>query len=146
VIRNTRQRDAIRHALDDTRSQGFIGAQQLYSNLRATGMKISLSTVYRGLHELAVAGEADTVQNEGESLFRVCAPGARHHHLVCRSCGKTVEVEGDEVERWVERVTRENGYAQASHVVDLFGYCPTCTNSALVGRSCDDIGGSRHAN
>ncbi|MBG6056448.1 Fur family ferric uptake transcriptional regulator [Salinibacterium sp. CAN_S4] len=126
MIRNTRQRDAIRKALDESSRAGFAGAQHIYLNLRAAGLKISLSTVYRGLHELALEGELDTLQNESEVLFRVCTPGPRHHHLVCRDCGKTVEVEGEDVAQWVQRTAAEYGYAQIRDVIDIFGQCKAC--------------------
>jgi Fur family ferric uptake transcriptional regulator len=46
-----------------------------------------------------------------------------HHHLVCRVCGRSVAVEGPEVERWAETVAAAAGYTQISHTVELFGLC-----------------------
>ena len=46
-----------------------------------------------------------------------------HHHLVCRECGRSVEVEGPEVEQWAERVAAAAGYTDISHTVELFGLC-----------------------
>ena len=123
--RNTWQREAVREALG-TR-EGFVSAQSLHSALRDGGSSIGLATVYRALADLAVEGEADSLQQEGESLYRACTPGTHHHHLICRNCGAAVEITADPVEQWAASVAAEHGYTQARHVVDIFGLCPKCT-------------------
>lgn len=126
--RNTWQREAVREALGT--NEGFVSAQRLHSALRSTGSPIGLATVYRALADLAVEGEADSLQSqEGESLYRACTPGQHHHHLICRNCGLTVEIEADAVEAWAHRVAAENGFTQPSHVVDVFGLCSDCGKS-----------------
>jgi len=127
--RNTWQREAVREALDGT--EGFISAQGLHSTLRDTGSPIGLATVYRALADLAVEGEADSLQSpEGESLYRACSSTGHHHHLICRNCGLTVEIGADAVEEWARRVAAEHGFTQAQHVVDVFGLCARCTMEA----------------
>ena len=123
--RNTWQREAVREALGS--NEGFVSAQSLHSNLRDSGSSIGLATVYRALADLAVEGEADSLQSEGESLYRACTPGQHHHHLICRNCGLTVEIEADAVEAWAHKVAADNGFTQASHVVDVFGLCAACS-------------------
>ena len=123
--RNTWQREAVREALGT--SDAFVSAQSLHSNLHAAGSPIGLATVYRALADLASEGEADSLQQEGESLFRACTPGSHHHHLICRSCGKTVEISADPVEQWAREVATANGFTQPEHVVDVFGYCADCS-------------------
>ena len=123
--RNTWQREAVREALGE--SEGFVSAQSLHSSLHATGSPIGLATVYRALADLATEGEADSLQQEGESLYRACTPGSHHHHLICRNCGKTVEIEADAVEEWAHKVAAEHGFTQPNHIVDVFGLCASCS-------------------
>ncbi|BDZ54825.1 hypothetical protein GCM10025870_18980 [Agromyces marinus] len=119
----------MREALDGT--DGFISAQALHSALHAGGSPIGLATVYRALGDLAASGDADSLQSpEGESLYRACSTG-HHHHLICRSCGLTVEIGADEVEEWAGRQAAEHGFTRAAHVVDVFGFCAEC--SARLG-------------
>jgi Fur family ferric uptake transcriptional regulator len=125
VKRNTWQREAVKQALGS--NEGFVSAQSLHSSLRDTGSPIGLATVYRALSDLAVEGEADSLQQEGESLYRACTPGQHHHHLICRNCGLTVEIEADEVEVWAQSVAANHGFTQANHVVDVFGLCADCS-------------------
>ncbi|MFR9778923.1 Fur family transcriptional regulator [Micromonospora sp. MS34] len=124
ALRNTRQRTAVSALLADV--EGFHSAQDLYAMLRQRGERVGLTTVYRTLQGLADAGEIDVMRPPGgEHLYRRCS-GGHHHHLVCRDCGRTVEVAGPAVESWAERVAAEHGYAEVSHTLEIFGTCPTC--------------------
>ena len=130
VRRNTWQREAVREALGT--SEGFVSAQALHAHLRDTG--IGLATVYRALADLAADGSADSLQQEGESLYRACTPGTHHHHLICRTCGTTVEIEADAVETWARQVAAQHGFTEAQHIVDVFGTCAACTAEKAAGR------------
>lgn len=123
--RNTWQRESVRARLAEAR--GFVSAQQLHASLREEGSTIGLATVYRALASLTDAGEADTLQSpEGESLYRSCATQGHHHHLICRECGDTRELEASVVEQWAASVGAEHGFSDIDHVVDLFGLCERC--------------------
>lgn len=127
--RNTWQREAVRSAL--TEAGGFVSAQQLHQTLREQGSTIGLATVYRGLASLTETGEADSLQSpEGENLFRSCVTPGHHHHLICRKCGRTLELEARVVEEWAQRVGAEHGFTDVEHVVDLFGICQDCRESS----------------
>jgi Fur family ferric uptake transcriptional regulator len=76
---------------------------------------------------MAAAGMVDTLRTEnGESVYRRCSQ-QHHHHLVCRQCGATVEVQGARVEAWAAEVARENGYSDVSHTIEIFGLCAECS-------------------
>lgn len=122
--RNTRQRRAVADLMEDL--DGFRSAQQIHALLEDRGQNVGLSTVYRTLQALAEADEVDALRSDdGETLYRRCSRG-HHHHLVCRDCGRTVEVEGPTVERWADRVADENGFADISHTLEIFGTCGSC--------------------
>src|SRR4051812_49750225 len=124
MARPTRRRaaaGAVSQALD-----GSHGAQEVPARLRATGDPVGLSTVYRAVQSLADDGELDSLRTgSGEALYRRCSP-QHHHHLVCRECGRTVEVAGPTVERWADRVAGEHGFADVSHTLEIFGTCAEC--------------------
>jgi Fur family ferric uptake transcriptional regulator len=129
-LRNTRQAEAVESILRE--SDGFRTAQDLFAELRRRGDRIGLTTVYRHLALLAEQGSADVVHTaDGESQYRLCGVPAgepatdhHHHHLVCRQCGRSVEVSGPEVEAWAERVAVAAGYTEVSHTLEVFGLCP----------------------
>ncbi|MDR1833886.1 MAG: transcriptional repressor [Propionibacteriaceae bacterium] len=123
--RDTRQRRALREKLSGL--EAFASAQQLHDAIRADGGKVGLATVYRTLQAMAAAGEVDTVRTaDGETLYRKCGT-SHHHHIVCRSCGLTVEIDGPGVERWAERAAADHGFTNVQHVVELFGFCADCS-------------------
>jgi Fur family ferric uptake transcriptional regulator len=123
--RPTRQRRAVAAAMqsfDDFRS-----AQDIHDLLRRAGENVGLSTVYRTLQTLADGGEVDVLRTEdGEALYRRCSE-RHHHHLVCRACGRTVEVAGPTVESWADSVAAEHGFSDVSHTLEIFGTCPSCS-------------------
>src|SRR5487761_1838885 len=107
--RSTRQKRALAAVLDA--SDGFRSAQELFTELRARGENVGLTTVYNQLRALADGGEVDALRSDdGEVLYRRCVTGQHHHHLVCRRCGRTIEVEGPEVERWAEQIADGHGF------------------------------------
>ena len=125
AVRQTRQRSSVLALLDA--ADDFLSAQELHSRLRAGGQSVGLSTVYRTLQALAAAGEVDVlVAADGEARYRSCSTG-HHHHLVCRSCGRTVEVLNASVERWADAVGREHGFTAVTHTLEVFGLCRECS-------------------
>ena len=121
----TVRQDAVRQVL--ATSAGFRSAQDIFADLRADGSKIGLTTVYRALQALSDAGEVDVLRtDDGEAVYRACTTDEHHHHLVCRSCGRTVEVAGPDVERWAEAVGAEHGFTSVTHTVEVFGTCAEC--------------------
>lgn len=127
--RSTRQRAAVAAALDEV--DEFRSAQELHDVLKHRGDSVGLTTVYRTLQSLADAGEVDVLRTtEGESVYRRCSTGEHHHHLVCRVCGKAVEVEGPAVEQWAETIASQHGYVNVAHTVEIFGTCAECADCA----------------
>ena len=124
-VRATRQRAAITQLLDSLGE--FRSAQELHDELRRRGENIGLTTVYRTLQAMSTANVVDTLRTDtGESVYRRCSGSHHHHHLVCRSCGATVEVAGREVESWAAEVAAAHGFSDVSHTIEIFGTCPAC--------------------
>ena len=124
-VRGTRQGEALAVALQ--RMPGFSSAQQIHAELRSHGEQVGLTTVYRHLQVLSEDGTVDAIRDaSGETLYRRCRSDAHHHHLTCRRCGTSVEVEERAVERWAEQVAAEAGFTDVGHTVELFGLCPAC--------------------
>lgn len=143
--RSTRQRAAVSALLD--RLEDFRSAQEIHDELRRSGEGIGLTTVYRSLQALADSGEVDVLRTgTGEAVYRRCATAEHHHHLVCRRCGATVEIEGPAVETWARKVAAAHGFSELSHTAEIFGVCRDCAaagrrsqaDTARTGRSQND--------
>jgi Fur family ferric uptake transcriptional regulator len=124
IRRPTRQRAAVESLLAD--NGDFMSAQDLHARLRTQGQGVGLATVYRTLQSMALDGDVDMIRTAGgEAVYRRCSTG-HHHHLVCRSCGKTVEVEGPAVESWTDKIGAENGFSDVHHTLEIVGLCSGC--------------------
>jgi Fur family ferric uptake transcriptional regulator len=127
TVRATKQGDAVSAALAAT--DAFTSAQDLHALLRTQGDSVGLTTVYRHLQVLADRGEVDVLRREdGETLYRRCATDSHHHHLVCRLCGRTVEIAGPEIEAWTAQVATREGFVDVMHTVEISGVCGTCAD------------------
>ena len=123
--RMTKQRQAVLDEL--TRVNDFRSAQQIFEDLRTNGQHVGLATVYRSLQGLAEEGRIDALRSsEGESLYRICTSNSHHHHLVCRECGFTEEIEQSQIESWVDSVAAAHGFGDVKHSLELFGVCSSC--------------------
>jgi Fur family transcriptional regulator, ferric uptake regulator len=123
--RSTRQKRAVAAVLAETDS--FRSAQELHGELRARGTRVGLTTVYNQLRALADRGQVDMLRAEdGETLFRRCRSDDHHHHVLCRVCGRTVEVAGRAIEKWAAKVAEEAGFVDVRHTVEVVGTCADC--------------------
>jgi Fur family ferric uptake transcriptional regulator len=106
----------------------FRSPQEIHAELKLRGQDVGLTTVYRHLNRLAEEGLIDVVRTpDGDAVYRLCGVDSHHHHLTCRNCGRTVEVEAPpQVERWVGRVGKEAAFREVSHTVEIFGICESC--------------------
>lgn len=122
--RPTRQRSAVEALLAGT--SDFASAQAIHARLREAGQAVGLATVYRTLQAMVADGTLDVLRSDdGEAVYRRCST-EHHHHLVCRDCGRTVEVEGPAVEQWAARVSATHGFTDVTHTLEIFGTCPRC--------------------
>ncbi|NMR19425.1 transcriptional repressor [Cellulomonas fimi] len=123
--RSTRQRAAIVDLLEDVGE--FRSAQQLHELLTTKGSTVGLATVYRAMQALTESGDVDVLRaGDGEALYRRCVRRAHHHHLVCRTCGTAIEIDGPGVEAWAATVGAAHGFTEIDHTVELFGTCGSC--------------------
>lgn len=121
TTRSSTKRTAIVETLagfDDFRS-----AQDVHEAMRRSDHPVGLATVYRTLQAMVEGGELDSLRSEsGEVTYRMCSD-AHHHHLVCRVCGKAIEVRGPAVEKWADATAAQHGFRDISHTVELVGTC-----------------------
>lgn len=127
--RRTRQGTVIADALAGL--DEFKTAQDIHDLLRARGEKIGLATVYRHLQSLTEGGEVDVIRtDDGQASYRACGEATHdhHHHLICRACGRTVEVELAGIEDLIDALARDHGYTAVDHSLELRGLCAACSS------------------
>ena len=94
--------------------------------MQREGESIGLTTVYRALQSLVSEKIVDILRrDDGEAIYRLCGV-AHHHHLVCKSCGDTTEIEGGLVEKWAKTTAQAHGFREVGHTAEIFGLCAKC--------------------
>ncbi|MDD3180064.1 MAG: transcriptional repressor [Opitutaceae bacterium] len=125
-MRVTKPRVAIFETL--LKCQGPISIDQIH---QALGKKpCDLVTIYRCLAAFERVGLVRrSFSHQGTSLWEVALNSPRHYHIVCKSCGRTEQADYFPVDE-MERVLRNRGYTEVSHMVESFGVCPQCQQAA----------------
>lgn len=101
-------------------------AQKIHAALRSEGETIGLATVYRTLALLSEQGLIDTLAHvPGELCYRLCSEG-HHHHLVCSSCHRVVELTGCNLDSLLEDVGARHGFTVTEHAFEVTGICTRC--------------------
>lgn len=125
-LRVTRPRVAVLSAL---RSWPHADASSVLAAVRADLPQVSHQAVYDCLHVLTDAGLVRSLQPAGSAARYEIAAHDNHHHLVCRGCGYTVEVDDPAVERWAQTTGEVHGFSGITHTLEIFGTCSACAGS-----------------
>jgi Fur family ferric uptake transcriptional regulator len=126
--RDTGQRRAISSLIAER--VGHFTAADLLDDAHASKLKIGRATVFRTLDLLSDQGALERIDlPTGEHAYVACVPEREHHHhVVCRSCGRSAEVSDSGLQAVVERLESQSGFSIDTHRLELFGLCGTCSN------------------
>lgn len=104
---------------------GHFTAADVLTDARRRGLRLGRATVFRNLELFAELGALERLDlPSGEHAYVVCEPEQHHHHVVCRRCGRSAEVEDTGLQSVVAEIARRSGYAIDTHRLELFGLCP----------------------
>ncbi|WP_223848282.1 Fur family transcriptional regulator [Bifidobacterium tissieri] len=134
--RVTRPRMLIEQTLSEL--SRFAIAQEITDILRHRGTRIGTATAYRNLQLMADQGRLDVIYLNGETLYRACTDRHHHHHIMCRCCGKTIEIEIPGLEQWIKQAVAKLHYVDVTHELEIYGLCPHCARKAIEGTRNDD--------
>ncbi|MEO0395556.1 MAG: Fur family transcriptional regulator [Cyanobacteria bacterium P01_A01_bin.137] len=123
ATRLTRNQERILQALQGL--EQAISAQDLHSDLRQTGSRIGLATVYRALEALKLDGtvQVRTLSN-GESLYSLTHED--RHHLTCLRCGDSLPIEECPVHDLETHLNDSHHFRIFYHTLEFFGLCAKC--------------------
>lgn len=109
-----------------------LSAEEVYNLVKLKAPDVGLATVYRTLE---LFSEFDIIHsiNFGDGRKRyefgeAGSEGHHHHHLICTSCGKIMEVDEDLLGDLEKRVSKEKDFLVTNHQLKIFGLCCDCKN------------------
>ena len=122
-FRVTPQRRVILHILLHTNAH--LTPAEVYEEARISLPGLTETTVYRTLEFLAQAGLAQKAFSEkSKSAYEIS--DHKHHHLICRECGHSLEVPQDKVDSLYETLQESTGFQLVQNHLTFFGLCPIC--------------------
>ena len=128
-LKVTNQRLRILEVLESSPNR-HLTAEEIYRQVKDTCPDMGLATVYRTIQlflELQLIDRIDL--NDGLVRYEIGEAGQtkqRHHHLICRACGKVQAFEDDLLEELETKLLSELSFQVVDHEVKLFGYCREC--------------------
>jgi len=120
----TNQRRLLLELLRDTGEH--IDAKELYRRASARDGSISQATVYRTLNLFKELGLVDEMRLGNIRCYYEVKQSPEHQHLVCKGCGKVMEIQNPHFRNLVKAVRREHGFRVTKAELYLEGYCPEC--------------------
>ena len=106
-----------------------ISPEELYRLVKEKDPSIGQATVYRTLKLLSdskIAREVDF--GDGVTRYEPYFGQSHHDHLICKKCGKSVEVVDEKIEKLQEALARKHGFILSGHSMYLYGKCRECSN------------------
>jgi Fur family ferric uptake transcriptional regulator len=110
---------------------GHFTAAELLDEAKHRRLRLGRATLFRNLELFTELGALERLDlPTGEHAYVACEPEQHHHHVVCRSCGRSVEVEDSGLQSVVSEIARRSGYSIDTHRLELFGTCAQCGAAA----------------
>lgn len=123
--RTTRARRVVAELIDSQYSH--FTAADLLDQAEKQRLKVGRASVFRALDLFTELGALERLDlPSGEHAYVACEPEQHHHHVVCRSCGTSVEVKEGGLQSVVAEIARRSGFQIETHRLELFGLCPGC--------------------
>jgi Fur family ferric uptake transcriptional regulator len=124
-IQVTAQRLAVLRAVA---GQPHITADAVAEAVRMEIGAISLQSVYDALGVLVTEGLIRRIQPAGSPARFEDRVGDNHHHLICRTCGRVVDVECAVGSAPCLTAAEDSGFTIDEAEVAYWGRCPDCVN------------------
>ncbi|MEW5874943.1 MAG: transcriptional repressor [Candidatus Zixiibacteriota bacterium] len=114
------------------RNTEHVSCEDVYNIVKRRGLKIGYSTVYRTLKLLTAANLAREV-NFGDGVTRYDHnynfDFKNHYHLICTTCGDTVEFTSRAVEKSQREIAKKFNFNPQYHKLEVYGLCHVCRSS-----------------
>jgi Fe2+ or Zn2+ uptake regulation protein len=101
-------------------------ADAIAEDVRSRIGAISRQAVYNALGILTEKGLIRRIQPAGSPALYEDRVGVKHHHVICRTCGRTVDVDCTLGETHCATAAADSGYQIEQAEVIYWGICPEC--------------------
>ena len=89
--------------------------------------RIPDSSLYRALKIFRELGIIRDVVIGGKRMIELSGEfRPHHHHIACKKCGTSIDINDDKLEAYLKQLATKNGYTHLSHSFEVTGLCPKC--------------------
>ena len=109
--------------------QVYASPERVWQKMKGRFGKIGLSTVYRNLEDLAEGGLIIKILHPDRKLYYYFCPNAEashHHHFVCVSCQRVLDLSFCGLEEIQKEVENNLKGTVVAHLLQVFGLCERC--------------------
>jgi Fe2+ or Zn2+ uptake regulation protein len=104
---------------------------EIYQRARETIPGLTVATVYRTLSFLTEMGLVLAAHiGSGQMVYEI--GGIDHHHLICRVCGMTHQIDHSLLQDLYDRFEERTGFQIDSVHTTFFGLCPECQHEDVT--------------
>jgi len=103
-----------------------LSSSEIYRNLLKKRKKIGLTSIYRSLNLFESLGIVFKITNGSAVKYKLCESENHHHHIICKACGKVVELNFCDISDWSKKVAESTGYQVVDHQLNFLGFCKGC--------------------
>ena len=123
-LKVTASRLAVLRAVEEL--GGHPDAAAIAGHARERLGSVSTQAVYDGLHALSAAGLLRRIEPAGHPARYETRVGDNHHHVVCRNCGMTADVDCATGQTPCLHPSDDHGFALDEAEVIFWGLCRDC--------------------
>lgn len=128
----TAQRSIIFEVLDEN-SDKHLSTEDVHELVKCKNPHMGIATIYRTLQLFEEIGLVFKHNfDDGFSRYQILPPGSdevhQHHHLLCKKCGKIIEVKEDLMNSLEDIIEKQYNFEILNHVVIFTGICSQCRN------------------
>jgi Fur family transcriptional regulator, ferric uptake regulator len=124
-LKQSAKRDRVLEVFLNTRDH--LSTEELHNLVKEKDLSIGYTTVYRTLKLLAQCGLAFEVDfQDGVVRYEHSLNRRTHHHMVCTSCGDSVEFFAPELEEVQRRIGDQFHFEPSRHTFQVLGTCRAC--------------------
>ena len=123
-VRVTGPRRSVARLIDAR--EGHFTAAELLEDARRHPDRIGRATVFRCLDLFTSIGLVERVDLPDGTHAWVACEDVHHHHAICTTCGRSVDVQDQGLAETLAAIGRRTGFLVASHRLEVFGTCASC--------------------
>jgi Fe2+ or Zn2+ uptake regulation protein len=109
---------------------GHFTAAELVDDAGRLDPGVGRATVFRALDLFTSLGLVERVDLPGGEHAYVACDAVHHHHAICTSCGRSLDVDDAGLAEVLAEIGRRSGFRVAAHRLEIFGVCSACQAAA----------------